>query len=192
MTNKRRRFSKVTNQQGCFKEEGRFFPFVRSDLCPFKSFNSFADEYCLALIAVLMRTLSSRISATIVFWTKREERRKMALLTPLLAFLYHLPQVYKWLLKPYYIASLFMSSAFLLIRKTPGVCEHLSTQREDGNSCDFDWVCIKKTFGVSCWMITHITCFVTRGLGSGHQMRVYRIWGWGLLFSWDGNKPKSW
>lgn len=32
-----------------------------------------------------------------------------------------------------------MSSAFLLIRKTPGICEHLSTQREDGNSCDFDW-----------------------------------------------------
>lgn len=63
----------------------------------------------------------------------------MALLTPLFAFLYHLPQVYKWLLKPYYIASLFMSCAFLLIRKTPGICEHLSTQREDGNSCDFDW-----------------------------------------------------
>ncbi|KAG7458496.1 hypothetical protein MATL_G00220770 [Megalops atlanticus] len=63
----------------------------------------------------------------------------MALLTPLFAFLYHLPQVYKWLLKPYYIASLFMSVAFLLVRKTPGVCEHLSTQREDGNSCDFDW-----------------------------------------------------
>ncbi|KAK7161474.1 hypothetical protein R3I94_004230 [Phoxinus phoxinus] len=32
-----------------------------------------------------------------------------------------------------------MSGAFLLIRKTPGICEHLSTQREDGNSCDFDW-----------------------------------------------------
>ncbi|XP_059410412.1 thioredoxin-related transmembrane protein 2-B [Carassius carassius] len=63
----------------------------------------------------------------------------MALLTPLFAFLYHLPQVYKWLLKPYYIASLFMSVAFLLVRKTPGICEHLSTQREDGNSCDFDW-----------------------------------------------------
>uniref|UniRef100_A0A3P8X4T3 Thioredoxin-related transmembrane protein 2b n=1 Tax=Cynoglossus semilaevis TaxID=244447 RepID=A0A3P8X4T3_CYNSE len=63
----------------------------------------------------------------------------MALLTPLLAFLYHLPQVYKWLLKPYYIASLFMSLAFLAIRKTPGVCDHLATQREDGNSCDFDW-----------------------------------------------------
>eukprot|EP00063_Salmo_salar_P075913 XP_014050748.1 PREDICTED: thioredoxin-related transmembrane protein 2-B-like [Salmo salar] len=63
----------------------------------------------------------------------------MALLTPLLAFLYHLPQVYKWLLKPYYVASLFMSVAFLLIRKTPGICEHLSTQREDGNPCDFDW-----------------------------------------------------
>lgn len=32
-TNKRRRFSKVTNQRACFKEEGRFFSFVRSDLC---------------------------------------------------------------------------------------------------------------------------------------------------------------
>ncbi|XP_042250943.1 thioredoxin-related transmembrane protein 2-B isoform X1 [Thunnus albacares] len=63
----------------------------------------------------------------------------MALLTPLFAFLYHLPQVYKWLLKPYYIASLFMSVAFLAVRKTPGVCDHLATQREDGNSCDFDW-----------------------------------------------------
>ncbi|XP_014064428.1 thioredoxin-related transmembrane protein 2-B [Salmo salar] len=63
----------------------------------------------------------------------------MALLTPLLAFLYHLPQVYKWLLKPYYVASLFMSIGFLMIRKTPGICEHLSTQREDGNPCDFDW-----------------------------------------------------
>ncbi|XP_034754256.1 thioredoxin-related transmembrane protein 2-B [Etheostoma cragini] len=63
----------------------------------------------------------------------------MALLTPLFAFLYHLPQVYKWLLKPYYVASLFMSIAFLAIRKTPGICDHLATQREDGNSCDFDW-----------------------------------------------------
>ncbi|KAM6940906.1 thioredoxin-related transmembrane protein 2-B [Lycodopsis pacificus] len=63
----------------------------------------------------------------------------MALLTALVAFLYHLPQVYKWLLKPYYIASLFMSVAFLAVRKTPGICDHLPTQREDGNSCDFDW-----------------------------------------------------
>ncbi|KAM8773727.1 thioredoxin-related transmembrane protein 2-B [Acanthopagrus schlegelii] len=63
----------------------------------------------------------------------------MALLTPLVAFLYHLPQVYKWLLKPYYVASLFMSIAFLAVRKTPGICDHLATQREDGNSCDFDW-----------------------------------------------------
>ncbi|XP_040001977.1 thioredoxin-related transmembrane protein 2-B [Xiphias gladius] len=63
----------------------------------------------------------------------------MALLTPLFAFLYHLPQVYKWLLKPYYVASLFMSVAFLAVRKTPGICDHLATEREDGNSCDFDW-----------------------------------------------------
>lgn len=68
----------------------------------------------------------------------------MALLTPLFAFLYHLPQVYKWLLKPYYVASLFMSIAFLAVRKTPGICDHLSTQREDGNPCDFDWVCREK------------------------------------------------
>ncbi|XP_038135659.1 thioredoxin-related transmembrane protein 2-B [Cyprinodon tularosa] len=63
----------------------------------------------------------------------------MALLTPLFAFLYHLPQVYKWLLKPYYVASLLMSVAFLAVRKTPGICDHLASQREDGNSCDFDW-----------------------------------------------------
>ncbi|XP_054460267.1 thioredoxin-related transmembrane protein 2-B [Anoplopoma fimbria] len=63
----------------------------------------------------------------------------MALITPLLAFLYHLPLVYKWLLKPYYVASIFMSAAFLAVRKTPGVCDHLDTQREDGNPCDFDW-----------------------------------------------------
>ncbi|XP_062377427.1 thioredoxin-related transmembrane protein 2-B [Sardina pilchardus] len=63
----------------------------------------------------------------------------MALITPLLAFLYHLPLVYKWLFKPYYVASLFMSLAFLGIRKIPGICEHLSSTREDGNSCDFDW-----------------------------------------------------
>lgn len=68
----------------------------------------------------------------------------MALLTPLFAFLYHLPQVYKWLLKPYYVASIFLAVAFLLVRKSPGICEHLPTQREDGNSCDFDWVCIAR------------------------------------------------
>ncbi|KAG7462055.1 hypothetical protein MATL_G00198540 [Megalops atlanticus] len=63
----------------------------------------------------------------------------MALLTTFFAFLYHLPRVYKWLLKPYYVASLILSVAFLMVRKTPGICEHLASQREDGNSCDFDW-----------------------------------------------------
>ncbi|XP_074504861.1 thioredoxin-related transmembrane protein 2-A isoform X2 [Sebastes fasciatus] len=47
--------------------------------------------------------------------------------------------IYKWLLKPYYITSVFMTVAFALVRKAPGLCEHLATQREDGNSCDFDW-----------------------------------------------------
>uniref|UniRef100_A0A3P8VG42 Thioredoxin-related transmembrane protein 2a n=1 Tax=Cynoglossus semilaevis TaxID=244447 RepID=A0A3P8VG42_CYNSE len=45
----------------------------------------------------------------------------MGLITGVCAFLYHLPQIYKWLLKPYYIISFLM------------------TVREDGNSCDFDW-----------------------------------------------------
>ncbi|XP_018535464.1 thioredoxin-related transmembrane protein 2-A [Lates calcarifer] len=63
----------------------------------------------------------------------------MGLITGVCTFLYHLPQIYKWLLKPYYITSFFMTVAFLVVRKVPGLCEHLATQREDGNSCDFDW-----------------------------------------------------
>ncbi|XP_076015597.1 thioredoxin-related transmembrane protein 2-A [Genypterus blacodes] len=63
----------------------------------------------------------------------------MALITGLFAFFYHLPQIYKWLLKPYYVGSFFLTVAFLVVRKTPGLCEHLASQREDGNSCDFDW-----------------------------------------------------
>lgn len=88
----------------------------------------------LALLTSVFAGFISRVSCctTVSF--------KMALLTPLFAFLYHLPQVYKWLLKPYYVASLFMSVAFLAVRKTPGICDRLATQREDGNSCDFDWV----------------------------------------------------
>lgn len=64
----------------------------------------------------------------------------MGLITGVCAFLYHLPQIYKWLLKPYYLVSFFMTIAFLVVRKAPGLCEHLATEREDGNSCDFDWV----------------------------------------------------
>uniref|UniRef100_A0AAQ6A1L8 Thioredoxin domain-containing protein n=1 Tax=Amphiprion ocellaris TaxID=80972 RepID=A0AAQ6A1L8_AMPOC len=63
----------------------------------------------------------------------------MGIITGVCTFLYHLPQIYKWLLKPYYITSFFMTVAFLVVRKAPGLCEHLATQREDGNSCDFDW-----------------------------------------------------
>uniref|UniRef100_A0A3Q2TCW5 Thioredoxin-related transmembrane protein 2a n=1 Tax=Fundulus heteroclitus TaxID=8078 RepID=A0A3Q2TCW5_FUNHE len=63
----------------------------------------------------------------------------MGLITGLFAFLYHLPQIYKWLLKPYYVVSFLMTVAFLVVRKAPGLCEHLASDREDGNSCDFDW-----------------------------------------------------
>lgn len=63
----------------------------------------------------------------------------MGLITGLCVFLYHLPQIYKWLLKPYYITSVLLTVSFVVVRKTPGLCEHLATQREDGNSCDFDW-----------------------------------------------------
>lgn len=63
----------------------------------------------------------------------------MALITGLLAFLYHLPQISRWLLRPYYLGSVLLTAAFVALRKAPGLCEHLATDREDGNSCDFDW-----------------------------------------------------
>ncbi|KAG5263517.1 hypothetical protein AALO_G00265690 [Alosa alosa] len=63
----------------------------------------------------------------------------MGLITGVFAFLYQLPQIYTWLLKPYYIVSFVISLAFLLIRKCPGICENLPSQREDGDSCAFDW-----------------------------------------------------
>lgn len=42
-----------------------------------------------------------------------------------------------------------MTVAFLVVRKAPGLCEHLATDREDGNSCDFDWV---REPGDHCWL----------------------------------------
>ncbi|XP_067103383.1 thioredoxin-related transmembrane protein 2-A [Osmerus mordax] len=63
----------------------------------------------------------------------------MGLITGLCAFFYHLPQIYKWLLKPYYIASVLMCAAFPIVRKAPGLCEHLPTERDDGNPCNLDW-----------------------------------------------------
>lgn len=65
---------------------------------------------------------------------------KMGIITGLFAFFLHLPQVYKWLLKPYYFLSFLLSITFLAVRKCPAVCEHLPSQREDGDSCNFDWV----------------------------------------------------
>uniref|UniRef100_A0AAZ3RY80 Thioredoxin domain-containing protein n=1 Tax=Oncorhynchus tshawytscha TaxID=74940 RepID=A0AAZ3RY80_ONCTS len=62
----------------------------------------------------------------------------MGLITEVIAFFYHLPQIYKWLFKPYYILSTLMSTAFLILRKCPGLCENLNTEREDRNPCDFD------------------------------------------------------
>ncbi|XP_017547570.1 thioredoxin-related transmembrane protein 2-A [Pygocentrus nattereri] len=63
----------------------------------------------------------------------------MGLITGLYSFFYNLPTIYKWLLRPYYLLSFLLSIAFLAVRKCPGLCEHLPSQREDGNSCDFDW-----------------------------------------------------
>uniref|UniRef100_A0A8K9Y363 Thioredoxin-related transmembrane protein 2a n=1 Tax=Oncorhynchus mykiss TaxID=8022 RepID=A0A8K9Y363_ONCMY len=45
--------------------------------------------------------------------------------------------------KPYYILSTLMSTAFLILRKCPGLCENLNTEREDRNRCDFDLVSIR-------------------------------------------------
>ncbi|XP_055034241.1 thioredoxin-related transmembrane protein 2-A [Misgurnus anguillicaudatus] len=63
----------------------------------------------------------------------------MGLITGLFAIFYHLPRIYKWFFRPYYFLSLLMTLAFALVRNCPGLCEHLPSQREDGNSCAFDW-----------------------------------------------------
>ncbi|GCC49579.1 hypothetical protein chiPu_0034014, partial [Chiloscyllium punctatum] len=64
----------------------------------------------------------------------------MAIVTPLLAFLYHLPRLSRWLLRPYYLVSAALSVAFLAARKIPPLCHRLPSDREDHNPCDFDWV----------------------------------------------------
>ncbi|KAM6465985.1 thioredoxin-related transmembrane protein 2 [Python bivittatus] len=63
----------------------------------------------------------------------------MAVLAPLLALFYSVPGLCRWLAQPYYPLSLLLSAAFLLVRKVPPLCHGLPSQREDGNSCDFDW-----------------------------------------------------
>lgn len=64
---------------------------------------------------------------------------KMAVLAPLLALIYSVPGICRWLAQPYYPLSLLLSAAFLLVRKVPPLCHGLPSQREDGNPCDFDW-----------------------------------------------------
>lgn len=66
--------------------------------------------------------------------------QKMAVLAPLIALVYSVPRLSRWLARPYYLLSALLSAAFLLVRKLPPVCHTLPTQREDGNPCDFDWV----------------------------------------------------
>lgn len=64
----------------------------------------------------------------------------MAVLAPLIALVYSVPRLSRWLARPYYLLSALLSAAFLLVRKLPPLCHSLPTQREDGNPCDFDWV----------------------------------------------------
>ncbi|NXV74429.1 TMX2 protein, partial [Atlantisia rogersi] len=63
----------------------------------------------------------------------------MAVLAPLLALLYSVPGLCRWLVRPYYPLSALLATAFLLVRKVPPLCQGLPSQREDGNPCDFDW-----------------------------------------------------
>ncbi|XP_022363241.1 thioredoxin-related transmembrane protein 2 isoform X3 [Enhydra lutris kenyoni] len=63
----------------------------------------------------------------------------MAVLAPLIALVYSVPRLSRWLARPYYLLSALLSVAFLLVRKLPPLCNSLPTQREDGNPCDFDW-----------------------------------------------------
>ncbi|XP_042626368.1 thioredoxin-related transmembrane protein 2-A [Cyprinus carpio] len=63
----------------------------------------------------------------------------MGLIRGLVSTLYCLPKLYKWFYRPYYLLSLLMSVAFPIVRSCPGLCEHLPSQRDDSNSCAFDW-----------------------------------------------------
>ncbi|XP_008053680.1 thioredoxin-related transmembrane protein 2 isoform X3 [Carlito syrichta] len=63
----------------------------------------------------------------------------MAVLAPIIALIYSVPRLSRWLARPYYLLSALLSAAFLLVRKLPPLCHGLPTQREDGNPCDFDW-----------------------------------------------------
>ncbi|XP_037259100.1 thioredoxin-related transmembrane protein 2 isoform X1 [Falco biarmicus] len=63
----------------------------------------------------------------------------MAVLAPLLALVYSVPGLCRWLARPYYPLSALLATAFLLVRKVPPLCQGLPSQREDGNPCDFDW-----------------------------------------------------
>ncbi|XP_007952045.1 thioredoxin-related transmembrane protein 2 [Orycteropus afer afer] len=63
----------------------------------------------------------------------------MAVLAPLIALVYSVPRLSRWLARPYYFLSALLSASFLLLRKLPPLCHGLPTQREDGNPCDFDW-----------------------------------------------------
>ncbi|XP_021498573.1 thioredoxin-related transmembrane protein 2 [Meriones unguiculatus] len=63
----------------------------------------------------------------------------MAVLAPLIALVYSVPRLSRWLARPYCLLSALLSVAFLLVRKLPPICDGLPTQREDGNPCDFDW-----------------------------------------------------
>ncbi|XP_069768905.1 thioredoxin-related transmembrane protein 2-like isoform X1 [Narcine bancroftii] len=63
----------------------------------------------------------------------------MALLTALVALLWYLPRLGRWLLQPYCAASSALSLAFVVARKLPPVCRRLPSEREDGDPCGFDW-----------------------------------------------------
>ncbi|XP_067219999.1 thioredoxin-related transmembrane protein 2-A [Chanodichthys erythropterus] len=63
----------------------------------------------------------------------------MSLIRGLVSTLYHIPKIYKWFYRPYYLLSLLMTLAFPLVRNCPGLCENLPSQREDADSCAFDW-----------------------------------------------------
>lgn len=69
---------------------------------------------------------------------------KMAVLAPLIALVYSVPRLSRWLAQPYYLLSALLSAAFLVVRKLPPLCHGLPTQREDGNPCDFDWVSVPR------------------------------------------------
>merc|ERR1712048_1105175 len=72
---------------------------------------------------------------------------EMAILTPLFFVFRNYKQISKQVTLALFV-NIVLSLLFVILRKTPGICEHLPNT--DGNSCDFDWREMEAFMFLSC------------------------------------------